>query len=145
MKSIVFTICLFIMVSIFWNCGGESTLSKSQIRQNMLDTLEKSVDRVVTVEAYAGAFQSKGTDEEITDFWAAIGFGTGDHSPTFSVVADIGEIKTTHKYRITGIVTKTDTIKIDGLSEGIGKGSFVIEATKIELLGKNSDFVSYSP
>ena len=144
MKSIVFSICLVIMLSLFWNCGGESTLSKSQITQNMLDTLEESLDGTVTVEAYCGAFTNKGTYQEIVAFHAAVGIGSPGEN-TFWVIADLDEIKTTHKYRITGTVSKEKEISIDGLTLDVGREEFVIEATDLELLGKNSDFVSYSP
>lgn len=144
MKSIVFSICLVIMLSLFWNCGGESALSKSQTTQNMLDTLEKSIGETVTVEAYCGAFTSKGTDQEIVAFYATVGMGSPE-GVTFHVIADLDEIKTTHKYRITGTVSKEKVISIDGLTLDVGKEEFVIEATDLELLGKNSDFVSYLP
>ena len=143
-KSIIFSICLVIMLSLFWNCGGESALSKSQITQNMLDTLEKSVGGTVTVEAYCGAFTSKGDNQEIAAFYATVGIGSPEGT-TFNLIADLDEIKTTHKYRITGIVSKEKVISIDGLTLNLGREEFVIEATDLELLGKNSDFVSYSP
>jgi hypothetical protein len=110
----------------------------------MLDTLEKSVGGTVTLEAYCANFLSTGTDQEISPFYAAVGIGSPEDT-TFYVIADLDEIKRGNKYRITGTVTKERVIDIDGLELDLLEEVFVIEATNIELLGKNSDFVSYSP
>ena len=111
-----------------------------------MDTLEKSVGEITTVEGYPSFTSSKGKYQEIIEFYPTVGIGSPENE-SFYVIVDIGELKEhpvepgekyqkVGKYRITGKVTKQREIVIEGLRYDTLEESFVIEVTNIDLLPK---------
>ena len=127
----------------FWNCGG--SLSKAQITENVMNTLEESVGKTVTVEGYpASVGRHQGDYQEVITFFPTVGMGSPE-GQMFYVIKEIGKLEEppmksgaqyqkVGKYRMTGEVTKRDSIEIEGLAIDLLGEQFVIDATHIALL-----------